>query len=163
MCANDSFNIRPVVETDYEALVRLFADLGYPTTLEAVERRISLFKEKTDYLTAVAEADGAVVGLIGACLGNYLEHDGRWGQVTALVVAGDRRGRGIGGSLLGHAELWLLRNSAIACIIHSHISREKAHRFYEAKGYRITGVRLVKSFDPGKQADLSPIMPPGSD
>lgn len=163
MSANDSFKIRPVVNTDLEALTRLFKDLGYPTTREAVGCRISLFKGKRNYLTAVAEESGVVVGLIGACWGNYLEHDGRWGQVTALVVAHHHRGRGIGGRLLYHAESWFRRHGAVACIIHSHLSREKAHRFYGTKGYLVNGVRMVKSFYPEKQTALSPIMPPESD
>jgi GNAT superfamily N-acetyltransferase len=89
-----------------------------------------------------------VVGVVGAFIGYYLEMNGRYGRVTALSVASDHRGLGIGTRLLAHAEAWLRAGGAAICIVNSSARRTIAHRFYRREGYQATGLRFQKDLQP---------------
>jgi GNAT superfamily N-acetyltransferase len=90
-----------------------------------------------------------LAGLVSACWGLCLEHDGRWGRITGLVVAEACRRQGIGTQLIDQAESWLRSQQALACIVNSRRERTDAHRFYERRRYQVTGLRFVKSLATG--------------
>ena len=134
-------SIRKAEILDAGPLAELMIVLGYPTTENEMEARLSLILPRIDYLVAVALSKEQVVGFIGAFIGDYLEMNGR---VIALSVASDHRGRGIGACLLAHAEAWLRAGGAAICIVNSSSSRTDAHRFYRCEGSHTTGLRFQK-------------------
>jgi GNAT superfamily N-acetyltransferase len=119
--------------------------LGYPTREDEMVARLRLILPRSDYLVAVAVREGHAVGVIAALMGLYIEMNGRYGRVTALIVAEDHRGQGIGARLLVHAESWLRARGAAACIVNCSTRRADAHRFYKREGYLVTGFRFKKS------------------
>ena len=133
---------------DAPALADLLTQLGYPTSPASMEGRLANILPHPDYLTLVAEADGRVVGMIGATIEYAHEMDGRIGQIIALVVDEGYRNRGIGAVLLAECERWLRERGADLIIVTSNKRRVDAHRFYERLGYDGNGLRFSKRFTP---------------
>ena len=140
----DTGKIRKATLEDASDISVLLGHLGYPNDAVSVHRRLEAILSRDDYFVAVAESKRDLAGLVSACWGLYLEHDGRWGRITALVVAEGCRRRGTGMRLVDTAESWLLSQQVRACIVNSRRDRKAAHRFYERCGYRVTGWRFVK-------------------
>jgi GNAT superfamily N-acetyltransferase len=118
--------------------------LGYPSREDEMTVRLRDILPRNDYFVAVAILEGQVVGVVAAMMGVYIEMNGRYGRVTALSVAEDHRGQGIGALLLAHAESWIRARGAAAGIVNCSTRRADAHRFYEREGYRVTGLRFHK-------------------
>jgi GNAT superfamily N-acetyltransferase len=143
VCLDPAVSIRPAVITDARPLAGLMTELGYPTEKDEMQARLRLILPRSDYLVGVAVEEERVVGA-AASVGPNLAMDGLHGRVTALIVAADRRGLGIGARLLEHAESWLRARGAAACIINCSQHRVGAHRFYHREGYQATGIRFRK-------------------
>jgi GNAT superfamily N-acetyltransferase len=138
--------LRRATREDAAAVAVLIDQLGYPSPCDAVQNRLeALLARPTDYLVAVAQHGGAIVGVIAAARGLHLEHDGTVGRITALSVAEGYRRQGVGACLLACAESWLRAHGASASIVNSHARRVDAHRFYQREGYAVNGVRLHKA------------------
>ena len=144
--------IRTATLEDATEISVLLGQLGYPTDAVSVRRRLKTILSRDDYLVTVAERARGLAGLVSACWGLYLEYDGRWGRITSLVVAEDCRRQGIGTLLIDQAESWLRSRQARTCIVNSRQQRADAHRFYERRGYQVTGFRFVKSLTTATQA-----------
>jgi ribosomal protein S18 acetylase RimI-like enzyme len=57
--------------------------------------------------------------------------------VQALVVDGERRGAGIGESLMREAEAWAARRNLASTALYTRVDRDRARMFYERIGYRL--------------------------
>ncbi len=142
--ASPSLSIRKAETCDACPLAALMCQLGYPTREDEMAVRLRDILPRNDYLAAVAVLGGQVVGVVAAMMGVYIEMNGRYGRVTALSVAEDHRGQGIGALLLAHAESWLRARGAAAGIVNCSTRRADAHRFYKREGYLVTGFRFRK-------------------
>ncbi|MBM3115943.1 GNAT family N-acetyltransferase [Jeongeupia naejangsanensis] len=140
-----SATIRPARLDDAPVLARLMTSLGYPSTDCEMQTRLGQLDKAGGYGALVAEIDEQVVGLIGLSLGLSLDQDGAHARIIALVVAEHCRGTGIGQVLLAAGEAWAHEHGADRLIVNSAHQREHAHHFYEAQGYRDTGLRFVKT------------------
>jgi N-acetylglutamate synthase-like GNAT family acetyltransferase len=152
MLSSDTSKIRKATLEDATEISLLLGQLGYPTDGVSVRRRLEAILSRSDYVVIVAERARGLAGLVGACWGLYLEHDGRWGRITALVVTEACRRQGIGALLIDQAESWLRSQQALTCIVNSRPQRTGAHRFYVSRGYQVTGLRFVKSLTTATQA-----------
>ena len=121
------------------------SQLGYPTSSDEMKERLAGILSDSDYMTLIAEVEKDAVGVIGIGVGHYYEKNGVYGRLLALVVDERWRGRGIGASLVAHAEHWLKEHEVTSIVVNSGKHRVEAHRFYIQLGYEETGVRLVKS------------------
>jgi len=137
--------IRRAELRDAPELAELMGDLGYPTTAEKMVVRLSAVAAHSDYHTLVAEEAGRVVGMVALRLGFYVETDGQFVTMQALVVGKEWQSKGIGTALVGAAEEWAKARGAKAVVLSSRTSREQAHRFYRHLGYESTGLRFIKS------------------
>jgi GNAT superfamily N-acetyltransferase len=137
-------DLRDYADGDAAALARLMTELGYPTSAEQMSERMTRIKSRSDFATFVADDDGEVVGMIGVCVRPSYEHNLSNGQITALVVARQARGRGIGRLLVSKAQAWLAGEGARRIIVNSGTARADAHAFYIRLGYGETGRRFVK-------------------
>lgn len=88
------------------------------------------------HLLLVAESDGTVVGTLQLSLIPGLSRRGaERGQIEAVRVAGDARGTGVGGLLVGHAiELARARGCRLVQLT-TDARRADAHRFYSRLGF----------------------------
>ena len=130
------------------------AELGYPTTPEALTKRIAAMAQYPGDGTLVAEVEGRIVGLVAFHSFPMLHRPGRLGRITALVVSAAVRGRGVGSQLLSAAESHLCANGCARLEVTSGEQRSDAHRFYVARGYHEQRVRFVK--DPATERPRDP-------
>jgi GNAT superfamily N-acetyltransferase len=138
--------IREYVSSDLETLTELIGNLGYPTDIETMKYRMELIQSTPMYYTFVAELMGEVVGMIGVRQAFFYEGDGVTTQISALVSKPEHRGMGIGKALVSYVEEWAAKNGSEILYLNSGMKEErlKAHEFYKAVGFEITGYRFVK-------------------
>ena len=82
----------------------------------------------------VAEAGGAVVGMIAVA-----PHAGKKWEICKLYVDAAHRGTGLARELIRAAETYALKFEAEGLVLWSDTRFERAHRFYEKRGYVRSG------------------------
>ena len=141
---------------DAAPVAGLLAELGYPANRpEEVRRRLALWERETASLALVAERQGEVVGIIAVTAIPYLEREGRWGRIVALVVSSACRGQGIGRLLVDAAEKAAAELDCVTMEVTSRRSRTESHPFYRSLGYEDwcdRSARYLKDLVPGASA-----------
>jgi uncharacterized protein YndB with AHSA1/START domain/GNAT superfamily N-acetyltransferase len=140
--------IRRLTRSDLPQVVRLMAELGYPTDDASLAERVAAVSANPDDAVLVAEKAGVIVGLVAMHSFEMLHRPGRLGRITAFVVSQSARRRGIGRQLLGDAESHLRLKGCIKLEVTSGETRSDAHGFYAALGYREPRVHFVKEAYP---------------
>lgn len=161
----DGLTIRRARPGDGEACARLWVEFG----VALVERMPDQFrvptadglaawfedqieKQHDELLRALAEQDGAVVGLAQAVMRRpsdppyptlVIDHERVTVTLEDIVVAAGSRGSGIGEALVRHVEDWGRARGATALRLHSDADGP-ARRFYERLGYDIKGAMYGK-------------------
>ncbi len=139
-------SIRAPLPSDAPALADLCAQLGYPTTPDAVAQRLSRLDADPTVRTLVATSDGVVVGLATVHIRHTINHDAPLGQLTLLVVDERVRGTGVGRALVRAAEAWARQCGCKRFVVTTALARTDAHAFYERLDYKHTGRRYGKDF-----------------
>lgn len=140
-------DLRHASAADFPALADLMTELGYPTSIDEIGVRMEAIRERKDFATFVAEADGRVAGMICVTVTPALYRSGLGGAIVALVVSSAFRGRGVAPLLVEHGERWLIDSGADRATVNPSIAREDAHRLYSRLGYAHTGMRFTKALD----------------
>ena len=139
--------IRAAEARDLDAVAALAGELGYPTTPDAMARRLAALGERDAVL--VADEGGACIGWIHVSVVESLESD-RHAEIRGVVVAEAHRSAGTGAALVRAAEDWAARHGCPRVRVCSNVIRERTHRFYERLGYR--AVKSQKVFDKSQAA-----------
>lgn len=121
--------------TDADRVADLITQLGYPATGEEIVRRFEQIDGQENQIVLVADEDGAAIAWIHTAVHPNLERDAA-AEILGLVVADDHRGRGVGGALVSAAESWARTRGCLALRVRSRIERERAHAFYERRGFQ---------------------------
>jgi predicted N-acetyltransferase YhbS len=127
--------IRPMRDGDAARVAELTAQLGYPSTPEEIDTRLTHLRSRPEdeLLVAVDERDEPV-GWIHVSRFASLEASDV-ALIGGLVVDDAHRSGGIGEALLEAGEAWAREHGASTMVVRSRITRERAHRFYERHGY----------------------------
>jgi GNAT superfamily N-acetyltransferase len=129
--------IRPIEPRDAAALVPLCAQLGYPATLEQVERRLQrLLGHPGQGMLGAESAAGQLVGWLHVQTRVVFESD-PFAEICGLVVDQSVRGQGAGGHLVTAAERWAAANGHTVVRVRSNVVRTATHQFYQNRGYTI--------------------------
>jgi GNAT superfamily N-acetyltransferase len=136
--------IRRATHDHASALASLSAQLGYPSAKGAIRQRLLAIDRRNDQEVLVAEVDGTVVGWVHVFRAERIVADS-FAEVGGLVVDGERRGRGVGSTLLRAAEAWAHERGLPLMRIRSNVVRDEAHEFYVKRGY--TGSKQQAVFD----------------
>lgn len=136
--------IRNVLLSDSTSVAGLMTQLGYPTSADEMNERLTRILPAKHRAAYVAELGGTVAGFIAMDVNPYFEKNGLYGRILALVVDDRFRGQKIGQKLVEKSESWLVEQNAGEVLVNSSVKRLDAHRFYENLGYGKTGFRFVK-------------------
>jgi GNAT superfamily N-acetyltransferase len=131
--------VRLATRADAPEIAELLAALGYPTASLEVEKRLSTL----DNSDAVLVTAGGMIVLHR--IPRLAEGDAIT-RITALVVAPERRGEGIGRALLAAAEGVARRWGCNLIEVSSgrRPERDAAHGFYRSVGFEDTAARSVR-------------------
>ena len=104
-------------------------DPGYEAAFAAI-------KSDPGQRLIVAELDSRVVGTMQLSTIPGITFRGAWrGQIEAVRIAGDLRGRGLGAQLIAYAVEQFRGEGCKFVQLTSHKDRTGAHRFYERLGW----------------------------
>ena len=92
----------------------------------------------------VAEDDGRIVGLVSVHVSRSLEYDGDAAKLSAIVVDTDRRGTGIGRTLVEAAEAEARARGCEVLWLTTAEHRAGARAFYRTLGFEETGRRFAR-------------------
>ncbi|MVP01196.1 GNAT family N-acetyltransferase [Paenibacillus lutrae] len=140
--------IRPYDRKDLNEMTALMTDLGSPTSVEDMQKRMELIELNPYFYTFVAVLDDKVVGMIGVRLNLTYTSNLLKTQIASLVTKKEYQGQGIGRALLDFIEDWAQQQGSKFIYLISGTSEERhnAHTFYKKRGFDITGYRFVKKF-----------------
>ncbi len=129
---------RDADSSDAKDISRLLHQLGYDVGPEEVSKRLALQTGAGGSDIVVAVDEGAIVGVISCSHAiPLLAEGGCYVRITALAVAEDQRGQGVGRVLVGEIER--RANAIDASLIEvssgRRAEREAAHSFYPALGF----------------------------
>jgi GNAT superfamily N-acetyltransferase len=146
-------SVRQAQRDDAAQVATLLAELGYPDNQAPdVRRRLDLWANETTSRALVAERHEQVLGIVAVTAIPYLEHEGRWGRIVALVVSFACRGQGVGRQLVRAAENAASELGCVVMEVTSALSRTDSHPFYQTLGYQDWGdrsARYLKDLVPG--------------
>lgn len=146
-----SVSIRCAHLSDLPAIVALLADdsLGsqrerwedpLPTTYQQAFAQIDA---NPNQMLLVAELDGELIGTFQMIFIRSLSYQGGLrGQIEAVRVRRDWRGRGIGRQMMRWAIEEARRRGCHLLLLTSDNSRKDAHRFYERLGFKALNVGM---------------------
>jgi GNAT superfamily N-acetyltransferase len=132
-----AIKVRPATHADAERIAQLSTQLGYPSTRQAIARRLSHIGCNRDHAVYVATAsEGRVLGWVHVFVHAVIESNPE-AEVGGLVVDDAYRGSGVGRLLMQQAEEWALKNGLRSVYLRSNVIRKDAHAFYQKLGYKI--------------------------
>lgn len=129
-----TITVRPATHADATALANLATQLGYPSSPDEVEARLSAVLNDPKHLVLVAQRADRVAGWAHAYAVCLVESDPHV-ELGGLVVDASVRDRGIGKQLLAAVESWASQKGCRTVSVRSNVIRQRAHAFYAAQGY----------------------------
>jgi GNAT superfamily N-acetyltransferase len=121
---------------DCEQIASLAVQLGYPSSAQEIESRLTKMQDNQSYAVYVAELAGGVLGgWIGVCVCRSVEAAER-AEISGLVVHEEMRSQQIGQRLVEAAEDWSRSVGCDEIRVRSNVIRDRAHSFYIRNGYR---------------------------
>jgi GNAT superfamily N-acetyltransferase len=137
-----ALEIREMRPGDADEVAALAAALGYPANRSDIEERLAALTGRRDHAVLVASDGGRVVGWVHV-YGSVWVQSPPFAEVGGIVVAEDRRGRGVGEELLGAAETWARDRGYREMRVRSRDTRAGAHGFYLRRGYEVEKTSLT--------------------
>ena len=137
------FEIRKARRKDLPAIVDILAHMEdhTPPPVAAVTRIHREMRRHPSHTCYLAYADGELVGTFTLLIVPTLAHEQRLHAIVdTVVVARDRRGRGIGGAMMAEAMRLAAEAGCYRLAVSSDLAREDADRFYRSLGFRQHGV-----------------------
>jgi GNAT superfamily N-acetyltransferase len=139
------FVIKCASNEQIDALVSLMQELGYSTSRRTIETQLVRYADSEESAVLVASSSTEVFGIINGHLIPALHQSGNIGRITALVVGGKSRSKGVASELLQELEQWFRANDCLRFEVTSADHREVAHRFYESNDYEFGERRFLKT------------------
>jgi N-acetylglutamate synthase-like GNAT family acetyltransferase len=138
--------IRSAKTSDAGKIADLLAQLGYVASPTLVVSKITVLASSPNDVVLVAENEGIIVGVISLHVTELFHAPGRIGRITALVIASDRRGEGVGKLLTEAADAFFRSTGCVRAEVTSGDHRSEAHAFYQAQGYMPDERRFIKRY-----------------
>jgi len=136
--------IRRATSGDAAAIGGLLGELGYELGRPRLEGALGALLADPAHVILVAETESGVTGFANANLRLQLHHAAYVCTLDELVVAGGRRGEGVGARLVRELEQVARSRGADSLELTCNARRGDAHRFYEREGFARTSVKFAK-------------------
>jgi GNAT superfamily N-acetyltransferase len=136
--------VRDARPADAPRLVELIRYLGHEIDEKSVRRNLAALK-KSGETPLVATLGKQVVGTCGVGSRVVVHRPAPLGRITALVVAEEAQGKGIGRMLVDAAEDWMRGRGCKLVEVTSNDRRAAAHAFYRHLGYERSSIRFFKT------------------
>src|SRR4051794_12101375 len=127
--------VRDARPSDAEGIAQLLTELGYPVSPERLGRRLQVLAGERAPRGVVAEGGGELCGVAALHCMHLLERDDPTCRLTALVVAPEARGRGVGRALLARVEREARGRGCVQLEVTTAEPHAGAHEFYERLGF----------------------------
>jgi len=137
--------IRDAAPADAAQVAALLGELGYPTKEAQARARLEALTARDDFAVRVFADGETLLGVGSLQVHPGLEHDEPIGLVTALVVSGNARRRGVGRALVDDLVDFARRRGCARVNVGSGLHRADAHAFYEGIGFTRSGIRFRKT------------------
>ena len=141
---------RDAKPSDAGRLVDLIHELGHEIDEKQVRKNLKALA-RTGETPLVATLEKAVVGMCGVGKRIVIHRPAPLGRITALVVAKDAQGHGIGRMLVEAAEEWMRNGGCQLVEVTSNDRRTAAHAFYRHLGYERSSIRFFKKLSSGEK------------
>jgi N-acetylglutamate synthase-like GNAT family acetyltransferase len=135
--------VRDARPSDAAGIAQLLTELGYPVSPERLGRRLLVLAGERATRVFVAEAEGRLCGVAALHWQHLLERDDPVCRLTALMVAPEARGRGVGRALVGRVERDARGHGCAQLEVTTAEERAAAHEFYERLGFQERPRRFV--------------------
>jgi ribosomal protein S18 acetylase RimI-like enzyme len=135
--------IRDARASDAPRLVELIHYLGHEIDEKSLRKNLKALM-KSGETPLVASLDKTVVGMCGVGRRIVIHRPAPLGRITALVIAKEAQGLGIGRMLVEAAERWMRERGCKLVEVTSNDRRAAAHAFYRHMGYERTSMRFAK-------------------
>ncbi len=153
---DSDIKIRPLRDSDIEAVMRLHRELGWNPAFMAdgstLRQRLQSLIVEESALLLVAEIDGRVIGYVHGEIVTYLLFAGREMMITEVFVRERARGKGVGKALVTAIENEAVKEKCFRISVLNSRERESYKRsFYPGMGYseREQTATFVKRLDWG--------------
>jgi GNAT superfamily N-acetyltransferase len=134
---NAAVPIRAAMGSECGELARLAGQLGYESSAEQIAQRLAGMARLSESAVFVAEKKpGEILGWISLFVFRPLTSDPRV-EISGLIVDESHRSRQIGALLLQRADQWAIAMGCSVIGVHTNVTRERAHAFYERNGYTL--------------------------
>lgn len=142
-------SIRRASAGDAADVTELLRELGYPDCASNVRQRLARLAPREDAGVLVGVIDGVVAAVAAYQLIELLERPEPECRITALVVAGGHRRRGLAHALVCAIECIATDHGCLALEVTTRPQRPGATRFYLAVGFQERPRRLIKLLERG--------------
>ncbi|PTU87764.1 GNAT family N-acetyltransferase [Staphylococcus pasteuri] len=127
-------------ESDFEKLeelMKLYDDLGYPTSKNDLKKRLTYIYNHADYYILLLIKNDEIIGLSGMCKMLFYEKSGEYMRILAFVINSKYRNSGFGKILLNDSERLSKQLNCKAITLNSGNRNERiqAHRLYSKNGF----------------------------
>ena len=138
--------LRPALAADIDALLQLLDALftieqDFTPDRERQRRGIEMLLQAPDAYVAVAEHEGAVIGMATLQVVISTAEGGSSGLIEDVVVRESHRGRGIGQMLMNHLVAWAENRGLSRLQLLADQDNRPALDFYRKQGWSMT--RLI--------------------
>jgi GNAT superfamily N-acetyltransferase len=127
--------VRDARPSDAAGIAQLLTELGYPVSPQRLGRRLQVLAGERATRVFVAEAGDELCGVAAIHALHLLERDDPTCRLTALVVAPEARGRGVGRALFARAEREARGRGCVLLEVTTAEHRAGAHEFYARMGF----------------------------
>lgn len=149
--------IREAIAKDAEILEGFYKQLAPASkNIHVLPERIEQIRQDRNHFLFVYESDRNIWGTVFLTLCMDPAYEFRpYGLLEYLYVAEEARGKGIGSSLLKHAEEICVSQHCTRISLMSSAQRLEAHSFFESKGYNGSRSKAFKKYIRVKPVDWS--------
>lgn len=131
--------IRHATMEDSSVICALLSQLGYQVTLASVEAMLNDNRQPT----LVFDDEGTLFGLMTLVTFLYFPTGEQICRITSLVTDKDKRGKGIGSTLIEAAKNYAKQHNCQQLEVTTSLSRYQAQQFYAKQGFEKRSLRYI--------------------